>query len=106
MIKPLLYFGLAAAVLIWIAALICIFADDNNWEDEMDDIDRACEREQMDRDLAIAAAAQHEPMLPACGEGYNCGSSVFPGARFCDKDCADDHSARKSAEARRGAACA
>jgi hypothetical protein len=77
MIKPLLYFGLSAAVIIWLAALICIFAGDNNWEDEMDDIDRACEREQMDRELAIAAAAQHEPMLPACGECYNCGSSVF-----------------------------
>jgi hypothetical protein len=36
MIASLLYFGLAAAVIIWIAALICIFADDNNWEDEMD----------------------------------------------------------------------
>jgi hypothetical protein len=34
MIKPLLYFGLAAAVIIWISALICIFADDNNWEDD------------------------------------------------------------------------
>jgi hypothetical protein len=72
----------------------------------MDDIDRACEREQMDRDLAIAAAAQHEPMLPACGECYNCQASVAPGLRYCDKSCADDHSARKSAEVRRGAACA
>jgi hypothetical protein len=70
----------------------------------MDDIDRACEREQMDRDLAIAAAAQHEPMLPACGECYNCGALVQPGWRFCDRDCAIDHSARKSAEVRRGAA--
>jgi hypothetical protein len=51
MIKPLLYFGLSAAVIIWLAALIS-----------------------------------------------------FSGARFCDKDCADDHSARKSAEVRRGAA--
>jgi hypothetical protein len=34
MIKPLLYFGLSAAVIIWLAALICIFTDDTNWEDD------------------------------------------------------------------------
>lgn len=68
----------------------------------MDDIDRAQEREQMDRSAAIAAAAHSAPALPACGQCYNCQSSVPDGARFCDKPCADDWTARKNAEVRRG----
>jgi hypothetical protein len=69
----------------------------------MDDIDRACEREQMDRDLAIAAAAQHEPMLPACGECYNCTASIPGGSRWCDAACREDWEHRRGAEIRRGA---
>jgi len=70
----------------------------------MDEIDRAQEREQMDRANAIAATLRSaaSTLLPACGACYNCQSSVPPGLRFCDKDCADDHAARKSAEVRRG----
>ena len=70
----------------------------------MDDIDRAQEREQQDRDRAIAAAhcSATAPALPAVGECYNCQSSVPTGLRFCDKPCADDYTARKNAEVRRG----
>jgi hypothetical protein len=68
-----------------------------------DEIDRACEREQADRDAAIAAArSAASTLLPACGLCYNCQSHVPPGLRYCDKPCADDHAARKSAEVRRG----
>mgnify|MGYP000896238481 CR=1 FL=1 len=68
----------------------------------MDEIERAQLREQQDRDAAIAAAAHTEPVLPACGQCYNCLDTVPPGLRFCDKSCADDHTARKNAEVRRG----
>lgn len=69
-----------------------------------DDIDRAQEREQLDRAAAIAAAssASSLPLLPACGECYNCESSVPPGLRFCDADCRKDWELRKNSEVRRG----
>ena len=67
-----------------------------------DDIDRAQEREQIDRDAAINAAAHTEPVLLACGQCYNCQSSVPEGVRFCDADCRTDWDDRKNAEVRRG----
>ena len=67
-----------------------------------DIIDRASEREQYDRDLAIANAAQHAPTLPACGQCYNCLTELPEGVRFCDSDCRNDYANRKAAEARRG----
>lgn len=68
-----------------------------------DEIDMACDREQRDRDLAIAAARSRSEVMdiPAVGVCYNCESSVPPGLRYCDKDCRDDWAARRSAEARR-----
>lgn len=68
----------------------------------MDDIDRAQEREQSDREYAISEHLRTAPELPAQGVCYNCQSIVPPGARFCDKDCRDDHDMRKRAEKRRG----
>ena len=67
-----------------------------------DSIDVACEREQLDRDLAIAAAKHSAPDLPACGECYNCQASVPEGFRFCDSVCRNDWSNRKRCEALRG----
>ena len=67
-----------------------------------DVIDMACEREQRDRELAIANASRSAQQLPACGLCYYCHTEVPEGARFCDADCRDDYSAIKSAEARRG----
>lgn len=67
-----------------------------------DEIDQASDREQLDRDLAIAAAKHSAPELPACGECYNCTASLPPGVRYCDKDCRDDHAKTTSAEIRRG----
>lgn len=53
-----------------------------------DDIDRAQDREMLDRVLAIQAAAV--PALTAVGVCHNCDASVPPGAKFCDIDCRDD----------------
>ena len=64
----------------------------------MDIIDQAAEREEMDRALAITAAAHHEPALAAVGVCHNCEASVPAGACFCDADCRDDYERRKRAE--------
>ena len=71
-----------------------------------DEIDRGCENEQRDRDLAIAIARQkaQKAMLPPIGICYNCHEPVADGERFCPgPDCRDDHQARKQADIRRGA---
>lgn len=69
-----------------------------------DDIDMASETEQLDRTNAIAAASRRIPEIPACGECFNCHSSVPPGARWCDGPCRDDWTDRRNAEIRRGVA--
>jgi len=66
----------------------------------MDIMDRAADREQMDRDLAIAAAHHHAPDIPAIGICYNCEASLPEGVRFCDCDCRNDYEKRKDAERR------
>ena len=65
-----------------------------------DEIDRACEREQRDREAAIAHVLRSaaSTLLPACGECYNCQSSVPAGMRYCDIDCAKTHEHRKKRE--------
>lgn len=65
-----------------------------------DKIDRAQEREQLDRERAIAAARARQPML-ACGQCHNCLDAVPLGALFCDADCRDDWTVRRNAEVRR-----
>ena len=70
-----------------------------------DEIDRGCENEQRDRDLAIAIARQkaQKAMLPSIGICYNCHEPVAEGERFCPgPDCRDDRQARKRAEIRAG----
>ena len=70
-----------------------------------DEIDRACEREQQDRDSAIAAArhrASLDVLLPAVGRCYNCDARVSKGMRYCDSECGKDHAMRRGQEARRG----
>lgn len=68
----------------------------------MDEIDQASDREQLDRDLAIAAAKHSAPELPACGECYNCASRMQVGMRFCGPECRSDWEQRRNAEIRRG----
>ena len=65
-------------------------------------IDTACEREQRDRDLAIASARKSEPELLAVGQCYNCLEALPEGVRFCDCDCRNDYAKRKHCEALRG----
>jgi hypothetical protein len=66
----------------------------------MDDIDRAQAREEMDRDLAIAAARKN--VLLATGECHNCGATVPDGWCFCDADCRDDYEREIAARRREG----
>lgn len=68
----------------------------------MDIADSASDREQLDRDLALSAARQHDRPLPFIGQCYNCQSSLIDGARFCDSDCRNDYANRKRCEALRG----
>lgn len=69
----------------------------------MDDIDRAQEREQSDREYAISEALRiaQPPLLPQ-GLCYYCQSIVPPGRRFCDADCMTDYEQLKRAEKRLG----
>ncbi len=70
-----------------------------------DEIDQACEREQRDREMCIAAARviAKTRELPAVGLCYNCHEPVAEGSRYCPgPDCRDDHQARKRAEIRAG----
>lgn len=59
-------------------------------------IDAGCDREERDRDAAIAAARSGE-WLPFTGCCYNCDASVPDGHRFCDADCRDDWEKRNHA---------
>lgn len=68
----------------------------------MDDIEHGQEREQLDRALAIAAAAKSAPVLPWTGECYNCASRMQVGMRFCGPECRTDWEQRRNAEIRRG----
>ncbi|AUN95420.1 hypothetical protein C0099_11065 [Pseudazoarcus pumilus] len=58
--------------------------------------DRATEREELDRELALRAAraARDVPPLP-CGTCHNCGERLPPGLPFCDADCRDDWQLRR-----------
>jgi hypothetical protein len=59
--------------------------------------DRATEREELDRELALRAArvARDVPPVP-CGTCHNCAEPVDVGMPFCDADCRDDWQARRS----------
>ena len=54
-----------------------------------DDIDRACDREQLDRERAIEAARQIN-YIAATGYCLECGEPVSDGKRWCDNFCRDD----------------
>lgn len=55
-----------------------------------DVIDRACDREEQDRQLALAhTLSKAVPRLPdPTGECVWCGDHADPGQVFCSKDCA------------------
>ena len=64
--------------------------------------DKASDREELDRGIALAAARCHVPDLPSIGQCYNCDAPLPDGARFCDCDCRNDYATRKRCEALRG----
>lgn len=65
----------------------------------MDEIDRAQEREQQDRDASIKA---RKPQVLPCGTCYNCGDPVEGIAEFCDSDCGKDYELREASRVRSG----
>lgn len=67
----------------------------------MDDIDRAQQREEQDRELALAAA-RRQMVLPATGECHWCAASVAGEAHFCDIDCRRDFERDLAARRRAG----
>lgn len=67
----------------------------------MDIYDQATEREEKERELAIAAARRSVPVLAYTGVCHNCEAPTAPSVRFCDKLCLEDYERRKRAEAMR-----
>ena len=55
-----------------------------------DEIDRASDYEQVQRDAAIRSAGMFQSRLKPCGKCLNCGNEVASELRFCDGDCRDD----------------
>ncbi|WP_396190086.1 DUF2116 family Zn-ribbon domain-containing protein [Flavobacterium sp.] len=55
-----------------------------------DAIDKACEREQMDRDLAIASARKNNGTAKATGHCLSCNAALDQGKRWCDTECRED----------------
>lgn len=62
----------------------------------VDIYDRASEREDNDRELAIQAALDRiaAAKLAPKGACYNCDEPLAPGLTFCDADCSADHELR------------
>lgn len=58
-----------------------------------DAIDLGCQREQEDRDRALAAQAA-KPSMPPLGFCYNCDKPIELGC-FCDVYCRDDYEHRE-----------
>lgn len=63
----------------------------------MDDLDRAQQREEQDRERSLAAA-RSAPLLPATGNCHWCDASVSGEAHFCDSDCRDMYDNAKRME--------
>lgn len=61
-----------------------------------DAIDQGCQREQEDRERALAVQAA-KPAMVFNGECYNCNAVIDRGC-FCDGDCRDDFERRARAK--------
>jgi len=55
-----------------------------------DAIDKACDREQLDRDLAIARARNSQSAAKATGRCLSCNAALEQGKRWCDAECRED----------------
>lgn len=70
-----------------------------------DDIDRAQEREEEFRRIALEEQARKRGQnLPPCGECYGCGEPFPPkdNRLFCNGACADDYEAERKQRANQG----
>ena len=70
-----------------------------------DEIDRACDREQELRDIALEDHARRRGTdLPACGECYGCGEPFEPTSNrlFCNGACAADFARQQRQRAANG----
>lgn len=52
--------------------------------------DQATEREEIDRELAIKAAASSDPHVESTGKCLECDCDVGEGVRWCSPECRDD----------------
>ena len=52
--------------------------------------DRASDREQLDRDLAIKSARESAPEAPVTGDCLWCNAELTGGRRWCDAWCRED----------------
>lgn len=66
-----------------------------------DIFDLATDREEQERERAIAAARQPVRVLAFTGHCYNCQAPLAPSMRFCDAMCCEDFEKRQRAEAMR-----
>lgn len=67
-----------------------------------DVFDQATEREEKDRELAIALQRRKAAVLPDIGHRYHCGEATRPGQRFCDTDCRDGYEFEQRQRQRQG----
>jgi len=67
----------------------------------MDDLDRAQQREEQDRERSLAAA-RNVPTLPTTGRCHWCDASGPGEAHFCDADCRADFEREQAAVKRNG----
>ena len=67
-----------------------------------DVFDQATEREERDREAAIAAQRSRTAVLPDIGHCYFCGEKHSDGRRFCDADCRDGYEFEKRQRQRQG----
>ena len=63
----------------------------------MDIYDQATEREERDREQAIAAARKPTMVVPFTGFCHNCDAPLAPSMRFCDAMCCEDYERRQRA---------
>ena len=65
-----------------------------------DAIDKACEREQLDRDLAINSARSAGPEAPVTGHCLWCNAELTAQRRWCDAWCREDWNLAQEASRR------
>ena len=66
----------------------------------MDEIDRASDQEQAQRDAAIRNASSFGSVLKPCGKCLNCGDQIGGDLRWCNSDCRNDFEKRNEEPAK------